>query len=166
MANIYTYNYWGVADWRANVMFKLRPMPVLNPIFPSTTMDQESLFRCHDCHHRKPKDQFALRKRTDKHGAKGSPSSRCLSCAEQERHRRENKKRKRDEEAPDPSGDLEECDRAISLNQFTAQLHEKARTGVISYSGCVSTQDISGDVDDMCTVIVGRVWEATGFKFT
>ena len=74
MANIYTYNYWGVADWHANVMFKLRPMPVLNPIFPSTTMDQESLFRCHDCHHRKPKDQLALCKRTDKYGATGSPS--------------------------------------------------------------------------------------------
>ena len=62
-------------------------------------------------------------------------------------------------------GDPEEPDCAISLEQFTAQLHEKAHTGVISYSGCVSTQEISGEVDNLCKVIVGHVWEATGFKF-
>src|SRR5258706_15333112 len=146
MINIYTYNYWGVADWRANVKFKLRPMSVLNAIFPSATMEQEPLFSCHDCHHRKPKAHFALRKKTDRHGPEGEPTSRCLPCAEQERHRHENKKRKQLEEGTDPSGDPPECNRPISLEQFTEQLHEKACTGVFSYSGCMSTQGISGEV--------------------
>src|SRR6266446_5512438 len=33
-------------------------MSVLNPIFPSATMEQEPLFHCHDCHNRKSRDQF------------------------------------------------------------------------------------------------------------
>ena len=150
-------------------MFKLRPMSVLsvlNPIFPSATMEQEPLYHCHDCHHRKRRDQFALRKRTDKYGAKGEPTSRCSSCTEQEQGRRENRKRKRDEEGPDASRDPGEPNRTISLEQFTTQLHENALTGTISYSANISTQELSGEADDLCTVIVGRVWEATGFRFT
>ena len=166
MIKIYTYNYWGVADQRANVIFKLRPMSILNAIFPSATMEREPLFTCHDCHHSKPKAHFALRQRTDKHGSKGEPSSRCLPCAERERHRCKNKKRKRLEEGTDSFGDPPECDRAISLEKFTEELHEKACTGVFSYSGCIYTQGISGEVDDIWRVIAARVWEATGFKFT
>ena len=147
------------------MVFKLCLTSVLNPMFPSSTMDHEPLFICHDCHHRKPKDQFALRKRTDKHGAKGDPSSRCSSCAEK-RHQHEKKKRKQVEEGPDLFGDPEEPDCIVSLEQFTARLRKDALTGVISYSARVSTQGLSGEVDDICTAAVRRVWEATGFRFT
>ena len=127
-------------------------------------MEQEPLLQCQDCHSRKPQNQFALCKRSDKHGAKGDPSSRCSSCAEK-RHQRENKKRKRAERGPGLCGDPGEPIPAISLEQLTAQLHEEALTGVISCSIRVSTQGLSGEVDDIHSVIVGRVWEATGFRF-
>src|SRR6266446_19775 len=80
-------------------------MSVLNPIFPSATMEQEPLFHCCDCHNRKSRDQFPSCKRTDKYGTKGKPTSRCSSCTEKEQHQCENKKQKKGEDSPDPSGD-------------------------------------------------------------
>ena len=129
-------------------------------------MEQEPLIYCHDCHVSKPRDQFALRKRSDKHGEKGEPTSRCSPCAEKERHRRETKKRKRSEENPNLCVDPEEPNCLISLEQFAARLHEEALTGVISYSARVSTQGLSEEAGVICSMIVGRVWEATGFRFT
>ena len=38
--------------------------------------------------------------------------------------------------------------------------------GAISHSASVSTQGLSGEADDLCTVIIGHVWEATGFRYT
>ena len=147
--------------------FELRlAMPVLNPLFPSATMDQEPCFRCHDCKNRKRKEEFVLHKRDNKHGSQGEPTSRCLSCAAKERERRKNRKRKRDDERLDLPGDPAEPDRSISIEQFTALLREKALTGVISFSTRVSTQGLAGNADEMCSAIVGRVWEATGFRFT
>lgn len=151
-----------VCSWRINMIFKLRQLSVLNL---SATMEEEPLLQCRDCHSRKPRDRFALRKKSDKHGAKGNPSTRCLPCAEK-RHQRETKKRKRVEECPDLYGDPGEHDPIISLEQLTAQLHEEALAGVISCSTRVSTQELSGEAEDICSVIVGRVWEATGFRFT
>ena len=153
--------------------FKLRWMSVLNPILPSvlpsvlpsTAMEEEPLRYCHSCQIRKPKDQFVLCKRSDKHGEKGAPSTRCLPCAEN-RHQRENKKQKQVEAGTEPCGDPGEPDCVVSLEQFAARLHEEAKTGVISYSARVSTEELSGEVEDMCTAIVGHVWEATGFRFT
>ena len=46
------------------------------------------------------------------------------------------------------------------------QLCEEALTGVISCSTCISTQDLSGEADDICSIVIGHMWEATGFRFT
>ena len=123
------------------MIFKLR---LVSDLFPSATMEQEPLLQCLDCHSRKPRDQFAPRKRTDEHGAKGDPGSRCAPCAEK-KHQHEYKKRKRVEEGPDLCGDTGEPDFPISLEQLTAQLREEAHTGVISCSTRVSTQELPGD---------------------
>ena len=82
-----------------------------------------------------------------------------------ERDRRENKKRKRDEEGLHSSGDPEDPEHTTSIEQFTALLQEQARTGNICCSARVSTQGLAGEVDEICAGIVGRVWEATGFRF-
>ena len=109
---------------------------------------------------------FLLHKKTSKRSIEGEPSSRCSSCAAKERERRQIKKRKRDDEGLDLSGDPAEPDRSITIEQFTVLLREKGLTGVISCSARVSTQGLVGNADEMCTAIVGRVWEATGFRFT
>ena len=142
------------------------PMAVLNPISPSLSTDQAPLFRCHDCENWKPKDQFSLRIRDNKCGPRGEPSSRCSSCAEKERARRETKKRKRAEEDPGASGDPAEAGHPISIEQFTALLREQVPTGEIYCSARVSTQGLTGEADEMYAGIVRRVWEATGFRFT
>ena len=166
MANLYPYNHWGcVADWCVNMTFKLCLMSVLNLVFPSATMEWEQLFYCHDCENRKPRDQFALCKQTDKHGAMGKPSTRCTSCAENW-HWCKSSKQKWVERGTDLCGDPEEPDCTVSLEQFTAGLHEEAITGMISYSACILTEGLFGEVDDICTAIVGHVWEATDFQFT
>ena len=54
----------------------------------------------------------------------------------------------------------------MSIEQFTALLCDQALMGVISCSAHVSAQGMDGGLDKICTVIVGRVWEATGFRFT
>ena len=95
----------------------------------------------------------------------GDVLSRCASCAAKERERYKIRKRKRDEEGPDLSRGPAEPDRPLSIEQFTALLREKALTGVISCSARVSAQGIAGNADGICTVLVGHVWEATGFWF-
>lgn len=129
-------------------------------------MEQEPLLRCRYCKNSKPRDQFPLRKKNHKHGARGEPSSSCASCTAKAQDRREIKKRKRDEEDPDAYGDTPKPDRTLTIEQFTTLLREKALTGVISCSARVSTQGLDGEEEDMCTGIAGRVWEATGFRFT
>ena len=140
------------------MIFKLRLVSVL---FPSAIMEQEPLLQCLNCHSRKPRDQFAPRKRTDKHGAKGDPGSRCAPCAEK-KHQREYKKRKRVEEGPDLCGDPGEPDLPISLEQLTAQLREEALTGAISCSTRVSTQELSGEADDICSIVIGTCGRPLG----
>ena len=51
------------------------PMSVLNLLNPSATMEQEPLFRCHNCKHRKTRDEFLLYKKNTKHGMQGEPST-------------------------------------------------------------------------------------------
>jgi len=156
-----------VADRTTNVLFKLRLANVrLEPNIPSATMEQEPLLLCCDCRSNKPRDQFPLRKRNHKNGARGEPSSCCVSCTAKGRDRREKRKRKREEEYPDTTGDPEEADRILSIEQFTALLREKAHTGVISCSTRVSTGGLDDEENKICAGIVGRVWEATGFRFT
>src|SRR5258706_15473953 len=127
-------------------------------------MEQEPLLRCCYCGNSKPRDQFPLRKRKQKHGARGEPSSSCDTCMAKARDRREIKKRKRDEEGPYTYGDTPEPDRILSIKQFTTLLREKALTGVISCSAHVSAQGLDGEEEDICSGIVGHVWEATGFR--
>jgi len=129
-------------------------------------MEQEPLLRCRNCESSKPRDQFPLRERNSKHGARGEPSSSCVSCTAKARDRREIKKRKRDEEGPGTHGDTPEPDRILSIKQFTTLLREKALTGVISCSAHVSTEGLDGEEEGICSRIVGHVWEATGFRFT
>ena len=128
-------------------------------------MEQAPLLYCCDCKKSKSRDQFTLRTRNNKHGARGEPSSRCSSCAAKERDRNIIRKRKRDEEGHDSFGDLAESDHTASIEQFTALLREQALTGDICCSARVSTQGLDGE-DEICARIVGRVWEATGFRFT
>jgi len=141
-------------------------LSVLNPISPSATMEQAPLHYCCDCKNLKAQDQFALRTRNNKYGARGKPSSRCSACAAKERIRWETRKRKRDEENPDPSGDQVGRDPIISIEEFAASLHEQALMGNIHYSTCVSTQLLAGENNEVCAGILGRVWESTGFRFT
>jgi len=77
------------------------------------------------------------------------PTSRCCSCAAKERHRCEIKKRKRDEEGPDPSEDPAEPDRTTSIEQFTALLHKQALTGDPCCFAHVSTQGLDGEVGEI-----------------
>jgi|SRR5258706_3156891 len=51
------------ANCHTNVTFKLCLPNVLNPTFPSATMEQAPLFCCHDCKSSKTMDQFELHKR-------------------------------------------------------------------------------------------------------
>ena len=141
-------------------------MSVLNLLNPSATVEQEPLFRCHNCKHRKTRDEFLLYKKNTKHGVQGEPSTRCSSCAVTERETRQLKKRKRDEEGIDLTGDPPQPDWSISIEQFMTLLREKALTSIISWSTHVSTQGLVGNADEMCAAIVGCVWEATGFRFT
>jgi len=83
-----------------------------------------------------------------------------------ERDRHMIRKRKRDEEGLDPSEDPAEPNPTISIEQFTALLREQALAENICYSARVSTQGLTGEVDEICSKAVGRVWEATGFRFT
>lgn len=64
------------------------------------------------------------------------------------------------------SDDPEGADPILSMEQFAALLREKAQTGMISCSMRVSSEGIDGEEDEMCAGIAGRVWEATGFRFT
>ena len=114
----------------------------------------------------KTKEEFLLYKTNTKFRVQGEPSTRCIPCAATEWEKRELKKRKRDEEGIDLSGDPAGPERSISIEQFAALLREKALTGVITCSARVSTEGLDGSADEMCAVIVGRVWEATGFRFT
>ena len=59
-----------------------------------------------------------------------------------------------------------EPDRTTYNQHFTALLHEQAIMGVTSSFARSSTQRLAGEADETCTGIVGRVWEATGFRFT
>ena len=130
-------------------------------------MDQAPLLYCLQCKNSKPRDEFALRIRSNKYGARGEPSSKCSSCVAKERHRHENRKRKRDEEGHETPMDPAEPDRPmLSVEQFMALLHEQALAGDICCSVRVSTQGLAGEADEICARIVGRVWEATGYRFT
>ena len=104
--------------------------------------------------------------RNSKHGVLREPMTRCSACMVTEWERCETKKRKQDEEDIDLLGDPTELDQLISIEHFMALLHEKALAGVFSCSAHVSTQGLDGNTDEMCKVIVGHVWEATGFHFT
>ena len=129
-------------------------------------MEQEPLPRCHDCRNCKPIDQFPLRKQNSKHGSRGKPSATCIVCTAKARDRREIKKRKRNEEGIDTYEDAPEPNRVLAIEQFTMLLREKSLTDVLSCSARVSTRELDGDENEICSVIVGRVWEATGFRFT
>ena len=141
-------------------------MSVLNQTFPSASMEQAQIFSCHYCGIKKPIDQFKIREKDDKYGRKGKPTSRCSRCVTISCNRCQSTKRKRDEEGPDPSEHPVEPSATVSIAQFTEELQKCAPRGDICYSARISTQGLDGDEDEICKVIVGCVWEATGFRFT
>lgn len=53
----------------------------------------------------------------------------------------------------------------LSIEQFTTILTNRAQIGDLCYHAHISTQELTGDEEGMCKVIVNRVWEATGFRF-
>ena len=53
----------------------------------------------------------------------------------------------------------------LSIAQFTTRVHKLTPRGVISYSVHISTQGLAGDKGEIRKVIIGHVWEATGFRF-
>ena len=125
-------------------------------------MDQAPFLRCIDCEVRKPRDQFKLRERDDKYGKKGDPTRKCSLCTTRNQNRHLNLKRKRNEEDPN----LAELDPTISIEQRTTMLHEQALRGDLCCRMRVSTQGLAVAEAEVIRVIVGRVWEATGFRFT
>ena len=132
----------------------------------SLTMEHQLLFTCHDCRVNKPKEQFSLRKRDDSFGKKGEPTSRCTECATRFKQIRQNSKRKRENEGPDTLRSALMDTPLLSIEQFTTILTNHAQMGDLCYHAHVSTQELTGDEEGMIKVIVNRVWEATGFRFT
>ena len=114
----------------------------------------------------KPKDQFNLRQKDDRFGSKGEPTGRCTHCMTRNRQTRQEKKRKRDEDGAHPSEDPAEPARIGSIDQFTELLRQQALEGGICCRMRVSTQGLAAEEDEIIKIIAGRVWEATGFRFT
>ena len=79
---------------------------------------------------------------------------------------RQEKKRKRDEDGAHPSEEPAEPAPIQSIDQFTELLCQQALEGDISCRVRVSTQGLAGEEDAILKIIAGRVWEATGFRFT
>jgi len=125
-------------------------------------MEQAPLLYCRGCYTNKPSDQFKLRERDDSYGRKGDPTSQCSPCAANKQDRDQNRKRKRDE---DLSEDPAEPGPTISIEQFTAPLHQQARRRDLCCWTRISTQGLAAEEDVVLKVIAGRVWEATGFRF-
>lgn len=125
-------------------------------------MEQAQLIYCHTCKNKKPVDQFKLRAKDDKYGRKGEPTTRCSPCMMKVQQRRQIQKRKRAEEG---SEDPVETNTILSMEKFTALLHQQAIAGEIDWSGRVSTQELPGEAEDTFKAIAARVWEATGFRF-
>src|SRR6266404_1768114 len=132
------------------------------PDLPSPMMDQALLVYCHTCKNNKPVDQFKLRAKDDKYGRKGEPTTRCSPCMMKVQQRCKSKRRKRAEEG---SEDPVEPNTILSIENFTALLHQQAIAGDINWSGCVSTQELPGEAEDAFKAIAVHVWEATGFRF-
>ena len=79
---------------------------------------------------------------------------------------RQEKKRKRDEDDAHPSEDPVEPTPIRSIDEFTELLHQQALQGEICCRIRVSTQGLAAEEDAIFNIIAGRVWEATGFRFT
>jgi len=130
---------------------------------PTTTMEQAPLLYCRSCHTNKPSDQFKLRERNDNYGRKGEPTSQCSLCAAKKHNRQTNRKRKRDE---DPSEDPAEPGPIMSIEQFTAMLHQRARRGDLCFRTHISTQGLAAGEYIESKIASARVWEATGIRFS
>jgi hypothetical protein len=128
-------------------------------------MDQASLHFCRDCGARKPKDQFHLRQKDDRFGCKGEPTSRCTSCATRSLERRQEMKRKRADDPSEVSAEPSPPQSIESIEQFTTMLHQQAHTDDLCCRARVPTKELAGNEDEVLKVLVGRVWEATGFRF-
>jgi len=54
----------------------------------------------------------------------------------------------------------------VDQGQFTALLANRASDGSLRCSARVATKGMAGDIKEIAEVIAGRVWEATGYRFT
>ena len=130
------------------------------------TMDQATLHYCSGCKTKTSQDQFSLRQKDDKYGLKGEPTGRCTSCTMRNKQAHQNLKRKRIEEGTTPSECPDEHDTVITIEKFTALLRQQALMGDLHYRARVSTQGLAEEEEDILKIIVGHVWDATGFRFT
>ena len=124
-------------------------------------MEQAQNFFCSGCNTRKPKDQFKLHTRDDKHSRKGEPTSRCSHCAMRGQQEHKNLKQKCNGEDTGPP----EPGPPISIEQFMVLLHQQALTGKICCQVCVSTQGMVAEDDKEFMQIARHVWEAMGYRF-
>jgi hypothetical protein len=129
-------------------------------------MEQPTLYHCHGCKAKKPHDQFNLRRKSDKFGLNGEPTGRCTSCTMKNKQAHENLKRKRNKESFHTSESLEERNYAVSIEQFTALLRQKAPMDDLHFRAHVSTQGLVEEEEEIFKRIVKCIWDATGFRFT
>ena len=79
---------------------------------------------------------------------------------------REKNKRKRDEEVTTSSESREDPDGIIPIERFIELLAELARGREIDCRTRISRQGMVEEEDEIFKLIVKRVWEATGYRFT
>jgi len=75
-------------------------------------------------------------------------------------------KRKRHENDAEEPTDTCISDSSVPLDHFTAISANQASDSSLRYSTRVTTQGMVGDSKELADLIVGRIWEATGYRFT
>jgi hypothetical protein len=139
--------------------------PLLTPDLVDTSMDPP-LRTCHDCKQLKPLSEFKLREKDDRYGKKGGPTSRCTQCTLRSQLSRQNLKRKRANDDAEELISLCISDSVLSVDQFTAQLANRAPDGSLRCCTRIATQGMVGNTKEVANIIAGHVWEATGYRFT
>ncbi len=124
-------------------------------------MEGQPLYFCGDCKEHKSKDLFDQRQAGDT-----EPTSNCTQCTTRNQHTRQNSKRKRDNEEPDILKELPTDAPVQSIEEFTVLLTRHAQMGDLCFRTRVLTDEPTGEGEEMTKVVIARVWEATGFKFT
>jgi hypothetical protein len=124
------------------------------------------LHPCHPCKQLKRLGVFKLRVKDDRYGKKGDPTSKCTECTLQNQISRQKRKRKHDEDEDEEPTDLCINRPALPLDQFTVLSANRASDGSLSCCTRVTTEGMVGDTKEVADILVGHIWEATGYRFT